>query len=897
VWRRNKSIRFGDHLMRKLTGPLKGTGICNDSLSRLPHPYPSNFSGIVQAIIFAFLLSGIAFAACPGGMVGYWNFNEGSGINAADTLKISNGTLGNTACTPGNGECPTWTTGLVGNALNFDGNNDYVAVPDASGNPYEVTKIRTWEAWVNLNVPVSQQHDRSGLLWRGDSYTLWFMNGGGWNSYCTPCACQDGQLKFDSYYWQGTSTQNINWVPGQWYYVVATYNDSDRTARIYVNGQLNNQCGPYDIQTRLFPGSYLLIGTEYDGRRLNAKIDEVALYNRPLTQAEVTDHYNNGNGKDYCGSAGAPPEPASTCGQGDTAGMVSYYRANNNASDFMGTNNGVLRGDATYIAGKVGQGFYLDGSGDYVELPAAAFSDLTSYTIESWVNNAPGGTCTHFLWNHFKNDDYKGEIRLGGGCVTGTYGFASCTKIGYVNGQDTWTCCNGEGSAACAFNSWCHVAVVFDGTTRKIYVNGTEICSVNAPGHTYAAMGTTTANYIGWAPWSNNEFGKGGVDEFAVYNRALSLSEIQAHIAKSNAGQSYCSAGAPPNPNLIKNSTGGTVEDQGITVTIPPGSLGTTELLVDIVESEHSFAPVTGITVLSQPLDIGPQCTDIEDESTCESTNGCRFNELGMCESIPFSSPVTITMPGDCSGNYGDLTSQKIAKYNYISGSWEPVSTCDYNDMGGGIYSCQEGDGRTMTWDTNTCTMSVQTYHFSTYAVIMQAGYCGDGMVNGEEQCDTGNLNSQDCSMRGYIQGELACTAECTFDTSGCECQLPAPPCSKNLGACSGLEMQCIDGGWADCTESDYMDNSPFYSITENSVDNCWDTYDNDCNGLADKDELACQPGGIPLQTCLVGDMMDLNNDKVVDSFDALIVLRSMIGYPNQMIEPKNCQAINIRAA
>jgi hypothetical protein len=267
------------------------------------------------------------------------------------------------------------------------------------------------------------------------------------------------------------------------------------------------------------------------------------------------------------------------------------------------------------------------------------------------------------------------------------------------------------------------------------------------------------------------------------------------------------------------------------------------------------------------------------------------------CDSIPFLSPVTIEMPGDCSGNYGDLISQKIAKYNYISGSWESVSTCDPEDMGGGIYSCQEGDGRTMAWNTNTCTMSVQTYSFSTYAVIMQAGYCGDGMVNGEEQCDTNNLNGQDCSMRGYFQGELACTAECTFDTSGCECQLPAPPCSKNLGACSGLEMQCIDGGWADCTESDYMDNSPFYSMNENTVDTCWDTYDNDCNGLADKDELTCQPGGVPLQTCTVSDMVDLNNDNVVDSFDALIVLRSMIDYPNQMIEPKNCQAINIRAA
>jgi hypothetical protein len=43
--------------------------------------------------------------------------------------------------------------------------------------------------------------------------------------------------------------------------------------------------------------------------------------------------------------------------------------------------------------------------------------------------------------------------------------------------------------------------------------------------------------------------------------------------------------------------------------------------------------------------------------------------------------------------------------------------------------------------------------------------------------------------------------------------------------------------------------------------------------------------------------MIDFNGDGTVDSFDALIVLRSIISYPNQMAEPKDCQAIILGAA
>ncbi len=45
---------------------------------------------------------------------------------------------------------------------------------------------------------------------------------------------------------------------------------------------------------------------------------------------------------------------------------------------------------------------------------------------------------------------------------------------------------------------------------------------------------------------------------------------------------------------------------------------------------------------------------------------------------------------------------------------------------------------------------------------------CGDGKVNGSEQCDGNNLGGKSCATSGYYAGVLACKSNCTIDTSGC---------------------------------------------------------------------------------------------------------------------------------
>jgi hypothetical protein len=45
---------------------------------------------------------------------------------------------------------------------------------------------------------------------------------------------------------------------------------------------------------------------------------------------------------------------------------------------------------------------------------------------------------------------------------------------------------------------------------------------------------------------------------------------------------------------------------------------------------------------------------------------------------------------------------------------------------------------------------------------------CGDGVVNGSEQCDGAQLAGKSCQTQGFECGPLACSTSCTFDISGC---------------------------------------------------------------------------------------------------------------------------------
>jgi hypothetical protein len=85
-----------------------------------------------------------------------------------------------------------------------------------------------------------------------------------------------------------------------------------------------------------------------------------------------------------------------------------------------------------------------------------------------------------------------------------------------------------NGSSALPTGQWTHVAVTRSGNTGRLYVNGAQVGQNSNLTLSPASLGNTTQNWIGRSQYSADPFLDGQVDDFRIYNRALSSSEIQS---------------------------------------------------------------------------------------------------------------------------------------------------------------------------------------------------------------------------------------------------------------------------------------------------------------------------------------------------------------------------------
>ena len=205
------------------------------------------------------------------GIVAYWHLNEGSGQTAKDSSGSNNdGNLVNN---------PSWIAGNNGNALNFDRSAwKYV---DANGQSLNAQTALTLSAWVNpndLSTPAG-----------GDGYltVIW----GRTPSYYLSVYGPDGSVQC---YWYGTSPEGYHSSGpgiikvGEWSHILCEWDGNN--INIYVNGRLRKSVA-VSGSGRTTGG--IRMAAEYPGRQFSGIIDEVKIYNRPLTQEEVLMDYNS----------------------------------------------------------------------------------------------------------------------------------------------------------------------------------------------------------------------------------------------------------------------------------------------------------------------------------------------------------------------------------------------------------------------------------------------------------------------------------------------------------------------------------------------------------------------------------------------------------------------------
>ena len=201
------------------------------------------------------------------------------------------------------------------------------------------------------------------------------------------------------------------------------------------------------------------------------------------------------------------------------------------AHDVVGPNDAALMpatcptGSATWSTNpkRVGtSALTFDGSNDYVQAPDSNSLDLTtSGTLMAWIyptkNNTTAGiinkgsaaaSLAYYLNVNNKNNLIAGVIKTGG---------ANGTPVTVATANNVLT-----------LNAWNHIAMTWDATTLKVYVNGVLSNTTN----TTALVARVTAGtlQIGAIYPTTSRF-TGTIDEVSIYDVALSATEISTIFA------------------------------------------------------------------------------------------------------------------------------------------------------------------------------------------------------------------------------------------------------------------------------------------------------------------------------------------------------------------------------
>jgi hypothetical protein len=364
--------------------------------------------------------------------------------------------------------------------------------------------LNAWVKYLNVNSGIVGKHyclTSNGFLLgiEDGQFTLWISNGG----------------------WQIIKT-NETYQENNWYMVTAVYDSLNKTGLIYIDGKL--KASGNAIYTNFNTASFTISessGTCPSGNMPGA-VDEVKIYNRPLSAAEILTSYF-----------------------ASQVGLVAFYPFNTSANDASGNmNNGIVSNVVltTDRYGEANKSFMFNGIDSYIEginpgnnLPVGN----SPRTIAGWIKNYSYQQWGSNIYHYGTKEAAPTNFHL---LITGVLGLGN----GYGYGVT-------YGNKYLIDSTWHFVAGVYEGgSTRnaKVFVDGKP--------DTEGALSTEPNTVLG-SNWRIGRFMEGStnfngnIDDLRVYNIALTnqeindlyLNETTAPVLQQPANQTTVTTSAP----------------------------------------------------------------------------------------------------------------------------------------------------------------------------------------------------------------------------------------------------------------------------------------------------------------------------------------------------------------
>ena len=197
---------------------------------------------------------------------------------------------------------------------------------------------------------------------------------------------------------------------------------------------------------------------------------------------------------------------------------LATYQLNNATTSIPSNTYPGTPSNITYAAGKFGNAAVFNGSNAYISASGSWITGNNPFSVSIWVNSTSTGLF-FFLGNSTTsgslNTSFYISVETGGAVRVGDFGtdlFTSSTSVGDGN--------------------WHHVAFTSDGTTSKLYIDGSES---NSTLYTWAI----SAAFMEIGRGTSNYYFNGKIDQVRVFNSALPQAAVTALYNETTTTATY----------------------------------------------------------------------------------------------------------------------------------------------------------------------------------------------------------------------------------------------------------------------------------------------------------------------------------------------------------------------
>ena len=404
----------------------------------------------------------------------------------------------------------------------------------------------------------------------------------------------------------------------------------------------------------------------------------------------------------------------------DAGYTLSYPLVGTKWDDLSGNDNHGLLNNITYSSDASGSLSFSSSSNSYVSF--SAVTDIPSgndeYSITTWIKPSSLGDKVIVSWGNYSNTNEANILKL--------------TSSGIVN---SWQGNDLVATVAVSTGTWHNIVATFDGTDRKIYLDGILVGS-DQPGSSHNV--TTIVNLtVGVGNISSAEYFDGLISNVYIYDFALDIEEIFVNLVAQSSRFSII----PPTPTPTPSTTPLPSVTPTVTPTITPTITETPTLTpTPTITETPTVTPTPTITETPTPT-ITPTPTTIPifnsgDTMFIDSTDNSvyRYNPDTNLINYLFSVSTSGT-----SLNLG-LTDNKI----FVNDTIGNIYSYDYSKLPFSVtfdttYSFPSlvGSGMTAVDDNTLLIANESVYRVNLSAatselVFSLSGTCADCIVNGD---------------------------------------------------------------------------------------------------------------------------------------------------------------------